>query len=579
MRRRMSLRTRITLAAALATAVPLLSVSLLSYYSIREIYTNKIDDEIKESTERYRLEIESAIRDLNYISYQLSPSGIVGALVDQYELSDSVYERIALTEQIDNLVDLIARTSPDVGFRAYFDSVRQRFVFGNLEPYSADAFRDEPPLARLPLVTFFGPHATITRDSERLVVSALRRDDSVGGGHLSFYIESDISPLRTGQIERGQSALNFIVINSDNRIASSALPERYPVGTSLPIVGHDGRNAAGRFTEPRRLSPDFYYVQSLGESGWRVVTLVSARYYNRERALWTRLLIAAAVVSLGLCSVLVVATVRILHAPLRRFESELTAVMENRLDGPGYRDAIPEYDRLLQMVRRMKAQVQSLIGEAAQRERDRHSLEIEKLRGQINPHFLLNSLNSLRWMALMSEHNDMVRYITKLSRLLAYNLNASPRATTLRDEVQVVRDYLEIQKYRHDLTFEVACDMSDPIMRTPMPPFVLQPLAENAIKHAFVDVGGSITLRVFASQDGVCIEFADDGRGMSRESFEALAEIDQASRSLGIGLSYVNAALHEFFGPDTRIVATSEAGGGTIIKLSLPARMTEPQHG
>lgn len=111
---------------------------------------------------------------------------------------------------------------------------------------------------------------------------------------------------------------------------------------------------------------------------------------------------------------------------------------------------IAEFDQLLGDVEDMKQQIRELIQRSREQEKETQQMEYEKLVYQINPHFLLNVLNSIQWMAQMSHQKDIGEYTGALKKLLSYNLGKEGRETTLRKEIEMVKHYIFLQQKRYD---------------------------------------------------------------------------------------------------------------------------------
>nr|WP_306812787.1 histidine kinase [Paenibacillus soyae] len=220
----------------------------------------------------------------------------------------------------------------------------------------------------------------------------------------------------------------------------------------------------------------------------------------------------------------------------------------------------------------MKRQIQQLILDVEQKEKRRHQLEIEKLAYQINPHFLMNTLNSVRWLAAMHKQAEIEKFVSSLIYLLSYNLGKSEGKATFRSEVEVMRTYLELQQMRHD--FEVTLDIAEgDYLDSPVARFILQPIVENAVCHG-LDDNGMLEIRITPDEaaQAVRVIIRDDGKGLSQETL-ALLQRDtpgQQQTGWGIGLRYVRSMLDSFYGHNARMSIQSTPNQGTTVTLTLP---------
>jgi two-component system sensor histidine kinase YesM len=263
---------------------------------------------------------------------------------------------------------------------------------------------------------------------------------------------------------------------------------------------------------------------------------------------------------------------RLINRPLRVFESEMGALGRGHMDAMQYRTGISEFDRLFDQFNKMKQQIQQLIVDVEQKEKKRHQLEIEKLAYQINPHFLMNTLNSVRWLAVLHQQAEIDKFVSALIFLLSYNLGKSRETATLRTEIKVMRTYLDLQQMRYD--FEVNLDIVEgSYLDCPVARFILQPIVENAVCHGLDEHG---KLEVCISPDEsthiVKIVIRDDGKGLSEETLALLQteKPDQQQTGWGIGLRYVRSMLESFYGDKARIHIDSTPHHGTAVTMYLP---------
>lgn len=189
---------------------------------------------------------------------------------------------------------------------------------------------------------------------------------------------------------------------------------------------------------------------------------------------------------------------------------------------------------------------------------------VEALSSQINPHFLFNTLNSISSL-IRSKPETARMLIGKLSNLLRRRLKSRDHFVTLREELQSIDQYLDIEVVRFGPQLHVEKDISPDTLDLRVPSMILQPLIENSIKHGLTAKlgGGTVTLRSFRSNDQMIIEVADDGFGMSAEQL-------QKALSAGIGLSNVNERLSVTYGANHQLKLTSAADTGTCARIEIP---------
>ena len=190
--------------------------------------------------------------------------------------------------------------------------------------------------------------------------------------------------------------------------------------------------------------------------------------------------------------------------------------------------------------------------------------KIEALASQINPHFLFNTLTSIS--SLIRTQPETARtLITKLSGLLRRLMRSTDHFVTLREELESIDEYLDIETIRFGPQLKVDKQISSDTLDIIVPSMILQPLVENSIKHGLSRKigGGRITIRTALRAGHTLIEVHDDGLGMSEDRLEH-------AFGGGIGLSNVNERLRTIYGAACQLKLTSTAGLGTVASVEIP---------
>lgn len=224
--------------------------------------------------------------------------------------------------------------------------------------------------------------------------------------------------------------------------------------------------------------------------------------------------------------------------------------------------------------------VSSLMEKRIEDEQQRLALEYQMLQSQISPHFIYNTLNSIKWMATIQHAPGVAEMVTALSRLLKSVSKGTQKLVPLEEEFALLEDYFTIQRYRYGGTISLEAPALEEEFRGYLiPRFTLQPLAENAIFHGIEPKGGVGKLWVTIDRDqpsgDLLISMADDGVGMEEEQIRRLlAGPGQGGGEDGpfrhVGLWSVHRLLQLSFGPDYGLTVRGVPGQGTIVTMRLP---------
>lgn len=425
----------------------------------------------------------------------------------------------------------------------------------------------------------------------------------VGGPHILYTCGSIRPNGGRGQPEAGTVLLMVSTAIVSDSIASYQLPEGCSLwltvgkrtftldGTLAPIdppashtpTGDQTFNASTRVNRCMGAdSRSFLSVSCpIGTSGLWLTQTISSQTLNAN----FQGLYGSQLLLLVLCSVLIGAVVywvlnRAINRPILRLQSRMEAISQ----GDFSPDPSIEWDNELGDVGRgvnhLSQSVEELMDRRLADEKARQDLEYQMLQSQINPHFLYNSLNSIKWMATIQNADGIAEMITSLAHLLKSASKGQHSLIPLSAELSLLRDYFVIQKYRYGGAIVMTETLEPGLEAALIPRFTLQPLLENAIFHGIEPKGGAGTVILTARREGdeLALTMTDDGVGMEPEQAAALLSGKEAG-PVGlfrkIGLSNVHRRIQYEFGSDYGLSIDSEPGTFTRITVRLPFTIEE----
>lgn len=328
---------------------------------------------------------------------------------------------------------------------------------------------------------------------------------------------------------------------------------------------------------------DFLAVSCpVGSTGlWLTQTISSKAMGLNLRGLYGRqlALLCLSAVLIGLAVLWILG--RTINRPIRRLQERMALISE----GDFSPDPSIEWDNELGDVGRginhLAQSVQGLMDHRLADEKARRDLEYQMLQSQINPHFLYNSLNSIKWMATIQNAHGIAEMTTSLAHLLKSVSKGQQILIPLSEELGLLRDYFVIQKYRYGGAIVLEEELESGLEDVPIPRFTLQPLLENAIFHGIEPKGGAGTVVLTARRTGemLTLTVTDDGVGMEPEQAAALLTGQQdGPKGLfrQIGLYNVHRRIQYEFGPEYGLAVESELGAFTRITVRLPLAARGP---
>lgn len=297
------------------------------------------------------------------------------------------------------------------------------------------------------------------------------------------------------------------------------------------------------------------------------------------------LLLSSALTTLAAVLVMGLVTAALLHRTVATPIGALQRRMEAVSQGDFGRDPSIEWNHELGDVGRgingLSRSVSALMEKRIEDEKQRLDLEYRMLQNQISPHFIYNTLNSIKWMATIQHAPGVAEMVTALSRLMKSVSKGTQRLVPLEEEFSLLEDYFTIQRYRYGgtITMEICLPEDRELLRTCLiPRFTLQPLVENAIFHGIEPNGGVGRVEIGVKQQeegGVLIRLSDDGVGMTEEQISRIlagpeAEGEEEAPFRHVGVWNVHRLLQLSFGPGYGLLIDSEPGCGTSISVRLP---------
>lgn len=295
----------------------------------------------------------------------------------------------------------------------------------------------------------------------------------------------------------------------------------------------------------------------------------------------TLLIIAEGLLSLMLLSVLIYFLMRIIFKKMKKIIASMRKVGEGKFD---FQIDISGRDEMSEMAyhfNRMLNKLGNLINEVICKQEAKKNAEIHALFSQINSHFIINTLENIRMMAEVDCKFEIADYITSLGKLLRYGLKWRSEFALLQEEIEYIRNYIDLLNMRYDFVVGLEIEIPPELMEYRVLKVSLQPIVENAVHYGIEPLGrdGAITIRAFVNQEYVMIETSDNGTGMDEERLKAIrqnietdgaAEVEQRPGN-GIGLRNVNERIRLVYGEEYGINITSIKGEFTTVAMKLPA--------
>ncbi len=322
-------------------------------------------------------------------------------------------------------------------------------------------------------------------------------------------------------------------------------------------------------------------TRSLGQKGWYLHQILSREQLEQQRKVYLLLIAGICAVILSLGFFMVYSLTKTINQPVSKIQKKIHEIAH----GDFSRDDSIEWNHELGDIGRginsLSRDVVSLMEKRIDDEKQKKDLEYQILQSQINPHFLYNTLNSIKWMATIQGVTGIAEMTTALARLLKRVAKGNSAMIPLKEELDLVKDYFLIQQYRYGGSISIEYNIeSEDLYQCMIHRFSLQPIIENALFHGIEPKGsaGKITVDVHVQdrEDGkdLNISVTDNGVGMTKETIEKALHQSPAKKSADffrqVGIANVNQRIQYDYGPGYGISIESEPGVYTTMTILIP---------
>jgi two-component system sensor histidine kinase YesM len=586
-----SLRRRFNTVFVLLVALPLLVVCL----TLSVLYMNALEEIVSSQTQDLLGQVAQNVeKEINTVSVLAATMLYDQALIDaarSWAAASPGPARIGANWRITERLDGIFTITGRVGAIAVYMTDSTVLTVSNYPTIRSFTLADRAAYNQAKA----NPNQVVIADS----LSGM-----TDNGSQRFILSAIICPDRASRAANGIDAI-LVMFRLPYLDEFTTMPARNGA-TGLIIIGQDGKAVLSDFTATlsaadltaiRQLAPGNDYLALHGKSylvnsrqlrnpAWTFVLAIDRLALTERLIRYQWYLYPALGLMLGLFLVYAMVFFARVSRPIEQVVANMRRFAAGDDPLPVRREEIRELAALDANFDAMVAEIRRLAQEQRRLSEQRLAAEIQALQFQINPHFVANTLNSIRMMALAAR-NDAIRDMTQaLIRILADSYAIAQPMTVLANEIANVKNYLYIMKVRFGEHFRVEYELAPDTLECRLLRMSLQPLVENAILHGFAGLSrqGVLVIRSRLEAGGLLVEIADNGVGMEAARCRSLLDPPAPPAASGeaagenfnrIGVYNVHERIRLNFGPDYGLEIESQAGSGTTARLRLPCLREE----
>ncbi len=576
-----SFRFKLILSLFLIVLIPICTLSFFLFAWVKDIFGNKFSDSVLQSIRQSTRNIDFTLNDLR------NHSNII--LTNRHFINLLENKKSAGPNEIENMVR---------GFFTSGQNISGIYIYSGADSYSIGSVKEITVYAAASWYSML-----MSSDGEVKWLNTRRETTKILSGSVDQYVFSlgrrlvdilSLEKLGILLIDVDESVLEesykslliaddieaFICDREGNIVSHT---DNSKIGKNIGTTPYvkmalDSKTSDGRFSY-KSDDMDVMTLYSTSEvTGWKLMVVIPSSYLYREVNAIRDIFLVVGIILTAIFFIIVLFLSNRLTKPMRRLMHTMNQAENGNLDVKVENIKMDEIGQLGLGFNSMICKIKALMEKSISEERQKKVIELEALHAQINPHFLYNTLNSVKWMAKMQGASNISSTVTALVKLLRISINLSSEMILFKDEIEYVKNYIFIQKIRFNEQIEVKYNIDESCNECKIPKLILQPIVENSIVHGFMEEGGdslTILIKAYREDDILIVEISDDGVGIEEDTLSKLFLTRDVNKFSTVGLNNVNDRIRLYFGDSYGIRVKSELNKGTIVKIILPFALYE----
>ena len=577
----MKLFQKFVLTYCILLIIPILIISSYAYAKLSNIITDNFLNSASES-------FEQSLDYMNYTVYKIfdtSNTIVVNNTVTDILTHDA--EEYPLTEQIydfSKLQSYLCSFENNLDIKKINLYINDGFIYSseNVSFFKASSLKNtkvEDCILRTNARFIWGPmwylNESTVNDTLFLLKSIKNPDDlSEDIGFLRIDFRKSIIQDIIDKINPLDDVFSF-VINSDNKIIASSrdLKDLYDNSSiDLELI----KSAAQFSNQLTTFDDGKFYLQSaaIDKTDWYMVNVLPKSSILSTIKTQRNYLFIIVILTIIMAIILAAYLVKVINKRLFQVIDGMRQVPNGHLNNYIENDSSDEVGELIDNYNYMISKMSVLIDEQYKLGKEVKNAELKALQSQINPHFLYNTLDMINWMAQKNMNKEISLAVKNLAKFYKLSLNKGKDITTIRNEVEHSKLYVNLQNMRYDNRITLITRLDESLMDCSIPKITFQPIIENSINHGILGRGmenGSILISGYISQNNLIIQISDDGIGIEKEVLPLiLKENNLQTKGSGYGLKNINQRIKLLYGESYGLSFTSNYGFGTTVEITLP---------
>ena len=409
------------------------------------------------------------------------------------------------------------------------------------------------------------------------VMSVFRLIETADKGIILFNLRDEFFEQVLNKSLIGKNGY-LTLISPNGNYESKVVQKEYRLDHETLSSLQNTKKESGQFTYESATGEDVIVIyDTIEANNWKLAAVVPENeilnkvdYIKHSTVFFILMMVVSAIFLTSLVG-------KYISKPFEKMAEHMRTINKKNLEFYDETSGPEEMKILHKGFKELFYRIQTLMDQIRLEQEEKRQLEFAVMHAQINPHFLYNTLYSIKGLCDMGLNKDASQMVSALSSFFRIGISKGKEIISIKEEIEHIEHYLFIQEMRYgdDFSYEVSIDQE--ILSYNIIKLSLQPLIENAIYHGVKQKRGQgkIIIRGFQTDETICLEVADNGNGINKEklieiSREMEASFQEKKSYIGIGLKSVNERIKIHFGKEYGLSISSEPAKGTVVSIIIP---------
>lgn len=321
----------------------------------------------------------------------------------------------------------------------------------------------------------------------------------------------------------------------------------------------------------KKIDGKVYIISDLKNNfGWNIISITPFNELNSQFWIYNLILLLVIIINIILLILGLLFISLFITQPIIKLVNSMKGIKDGKFEKVNIITGNDEIGMLKDVYNKMIDEIKKLIGDIINEQKLKRKLELDVMQSQIKPHFLFNSFDAISALILMGDTKNASKIVKALGKFYRSFLINGNEEITIKEELDIINNYLTIQKIRFGDKFSVVMNIDERVLNYKVPKLILQPLVENALNHGIrcKDGQGIISIKALYDNDQIKLIVEDNGKGMSKEKIREI----ESGMSKGVGLRSTIERLKIYYNSTDVVKIYSKIDEGTKIEITIPIK-------